>query len=355
MKLNLKKTEESPTSSRISQSEIPRVALAKAIAVGRVVQESFGGKPTTPHQVAIALDTSPASSTWRVLCGASIAFGLTDGGYNADKIALTDLGRRAVAPTAEGVAEEALLEAALRPKHLRTFFERFDRAKFPADKILKNILLEQGVPPERIDEAVLVILESGEFARIIQDTKTGRFVSLDRGLHVPSSGTASKVDANETSIGTVVTHPSSNPGNNALPNRVFITHGKNGEIVKQLRQLLAFGKLTPVVAEDHETTSKPVPDKVLDDMRSCFAGIIHVESEQQILDSEGLTRHHLNENVLIEIGAALALYGRNVILLVQRGVSLPSNLQGLYRCEYVGDKLDGDATMKMLSACSEFK
>jgi predicted nucleotide-binding protein len=58
---------------------------------------------------------------------------------------------------------------------------------------------------------------------------------------------------------------------------------------------------------------------------------------------------------LIEIGAALALYKRNVVLLVQQGLHLPSNLQGLYRCEYTGNKLDYEATMKLLKTFSQFK
>ena len=111
----------------------------------------------------------------------------------------------------------------------------------------------------------------------------------------------------------------------------------------------------PVVAQEHETPSKPVPEKVLDDMRSCFAGIIHVASEDELLDREGTVHHKINENVLIEIGAAMALYKGNFILLVQKGIHLPSNLQGLYRCEYEGTKLDYEATMKLLKAFSEFK
>jgi len=51
---------------------------------------------------------------------------------------------------------------------------------------------------------------------------------------------------------------------------------------------------------------------------------------------------------LLKIGAAMALYGKKVILLVQRGVALPSNLQRLYRCNFEGEKLDYDATMKLL-------
>lgn len=110
-----------------------------------------------------------------------------------------------------------------------------------------------------------------------------------------------------------------------------------------------------MVAEEYETIAKPVPDKVLDLMRSCAAGIIHVASEDELLDRSGNVHHKLNENVLIEIGASMALYGRKFILLVQKGLHLPSNLSGLYCCYYEGDKLDYESTMKLLKAFSEFR
>lgn len=136
--------------------------------------------------------------------------------------------------------------------------------------------------------------------------------------------------------------------------RVFISHGKNEKIVAQLKEIVTFGKFEPVVAKEHETPSKPVPYKVMDDMRACFAGIIHVSGEQVLMDDKGEKHHKINENVLIEIGGALALYKRNFILLVEKGVTLPSNLQGLYECRYEGEKLDGETTMKVLKAFNEF-
>ena len=63
----------------------------------------------------------------------------------------------------------------------------------------------------------------------------------------------------------------------------------------------------------------------------------------------------LNANVLIEIGAAMALFGRKFILLVEKGVTLPSNLQGLYEVRFEGSKLDYEATMKLLKAFNDFK
>ena len=37
------------------------------------------------------------------------------------------------------------------------------------------------------------------------------------------------------------------------------------------------------------------------------------------------------------------------------GVALPSNLQGLYRCDFDGDKLDYEATLKLLKTFSQFR
>jgi hypothetical protein len=138
-------------------------------------------------------------------------------------------------------------------------------------------------------------------------------------------------------------------------NRVFITHGKNKKILEQVKELVAFGKFEAVVAQERETAAKPVPDKVMDEMRACQAAVIHVGSEGVLFDKDGKEVPQINGNVLIEIGAAMALYGRNFILLVEEGVQLPSNLQGLYECRYSGDELNMPATMKLLKAFNEFK
>ena len=63
----------------------------------------------------------------------------------------------------------------------------------------------------------------------------------------------------------------------------------------------------------------------------------------------------INPNVLIEIGAAMALYDRRFVLLVKQGVKLPSNLQGLYEVRYTGDALDGDTTIRIMEAINEIK
>ncbi len=63
----------------------------------------------------------------------------------------------------------------------------------------------------------------------------------------------------------------------------------------------------------------------------------------------------LNPNVLTEIGAAQALYGRRFILLIRDGVKLPSNLQGLYEVRYSGEKLDANDAFKLLDAMQDVR
>ena len=61
---------------------------------------------------------------------------------------------------------------------------------------------------------------------------------------------------------------------------------------------------------EHETVAKPVPKKVMDEMRTCKAAVIHVSVDGVSRDEEDNEIPRINENVLIEIGAAMALYGR---------------------------------------------
>jgi Predicted nucleotide-binding protein containing TIR-like domain len=93
---------------------------------------------------------------------------------------------------------------------------------------------------------------------------------------------------------------------------VFIAHGKNMAIVEQVQTLLGFAEIESEVAEEEETTAIPVPDKVFNAMRRCDAGVIVVSEEN------GDTT--VNQNVLIEIGAAFVLYERRVILVWDRRI-----------------------------------
>jgi predicted nucleotide-binding protein len=352
--------------SRISQSDFPNISLEEALRIARGLWENYAGKGAAPHNVAMALDLSPTSGGWRNLCGASIAYGLTEGGYNASEITLTDLGRRVVAPTAEGDELVAMQEAALKPRVLGDFYKHYDRAKFPRDDIAANVLVGKGLPKDRVGGLVALLKRNGDFVGFIKQTKTGPFVSLD----APSGQTAfrsggldSAPAANDDVDEAHVEHATDHlpvATDNSTPvmvtnNRVFITHGKNQAILEQIKEVVELGGFDPVISTRTETAAKPIPDKVMDDMRGCSAAVIHVGSEGILTDDDGNKHPQINSNVLIEIGAAMALYRGRFILVVEDGVSLPSNLQGLYESRYTGSSIEFQAGMKILKALRGLK
>jgi hypothetical protein len=80
----------------VSQADIPKRSLREALTVAQAITDNFAGTATAPHRVAMALGVSPTSSGWRDLSGSTVAYGLTKGAYNSDKIALEPLGKRAL-------------------------------------------------------------------------------------------------------------------------------------------------------------------------------------------------------------------------------------------------------------------
>lgn len=350
----------------ISQSDVPGNSLEQALRIPRAIAENYAGGPVTPLQLASALNMSPASGPFRALCGAAIAYGLTEGGCNAKEITLQPLGKRAVKPVEEGDDLEAKREAILRPRVIGEFLKKYSGSPLPRHDIAMNVLEDMGVPSEKTESVYALILDSAQSVSLIREIRNKQYVDLT-GVNTPlpklQEGKEDE-DENETfeetpieesiEVNSLTTTPSDSSVGQAN-RRVFITHGKNKSFIEPIKKLLGFGELTPVVSVDKQSVSKPVPDKVMDDMRSCSAAIIHVDAEQELTDQDANEKTAINPNVLIEIGAAMALYGRRFILLVRDGVELPSNLQGLYEVRYKGDSLDGDATIKLLEAINDIK
>ncbi len=348
----------------VNQNSLPKHTLNNTLRLAQSLWDDFAGKDAQPHQLAMSVELSPTSSMWRNLCGASIGYGLTDGGCNANRISLTDLGKRIVAPEEEGDDVAGRAEAVLRPRICKEFFEKYNRAKFPSGKIAENVLIGMGVPKDRAATAVELLKHNGEIAGIIHQTKTGPFVAIEDPRPTVMPDEVAELDEPEEDEQPTRSDELSEPIPSSPKvrrnvtqhsNRVFISHGKDRSITLQIKEILTFGKFEAVVSVEKESTAIPVPEKVFQDMRSCAAAVIHVVSEGETLSPNGDKVHRLNENVLIEIGAAIALCGKNVVLLVEKGTPLPSNLQGLYRCEYEGDKLDYEATMKLLKTFNEFE
>lgn len=348
----------------VKQSTIPRHSLRDALTIAQCITDNFAGDPTPPHQVAMALDISPTSSVWKSLAGAAVGYGLTKGAHNAANISLTALGTRCTAPTEEGDDVVARCEAALTPKLGKQFFGKYDRAKFPSDTIAKNVLQQTfNVPADRVDESLQILKDNGAFVGIIHNTKTGPFVSTDSLSpspvtleHEPDDPAAEESDAEAGPTGhDEATPPPVDvpivPAKEQQPLRVFITHGKNKKILEQVKDVLELYDIDYEVAVEEESPAIPVSQKVLTAMRKCHAGIMIVSAD----DDKAAESGTINNNVLIEIGAAFVLYDQQVVLLWDKDLPVPSNLQGLYRCEFIGNELSFPVGTKLAKAIKGFR
>jgi predicted nucleotide-binding protein len=343
----------------LSQADVPAYSLVKALKIPQSIRENYGNGPAKPLEVAQALNVAPTSSNFKMLAGASIAYGLTEGGWNAGQIVLTALANKILKPKEETHPLEGKREALLKPRVIREFLIKYNDNAVPREDIALNVLEDLGVPKDRTVEVLALIMEGAASVGFISDIKGKKYVNLQSTTapeptsdDTPDDLREDDVPANEPDI---PLPPSPPTASDVRLTRVFISHGKNRVFIDPIRELLKFGQLDAVVSTEKSTVSPPVTQKVMQDMRSCGAAIIHVDSERKLMDVETKEHAALNENVLIEIGAAMALYGERFILLVKDGVKLPSNLQGLFEVRYIGEKLDGNETIKLMGSINDMK
>ena len=135
--------------------------------------------------------------------------------------------------------------------------------------------------------------------------------------------------------------------------RVFIGHGKNETIRAAIKRAVALASMEPVIEVERETTAEPVSGKVFDSMRTCAAAVINV-SLDEAETPEGCSPK-INDNVLTEIGGALALFGERVILVWDTRLEIPTNLGGLFVTDYQGDDLGAEQTLDLIEALNQLR
>jgi hypothetical protein len=318
----------------VSQADIPSKGFDDTLRIPSAIFENYAGGPIRPLQLAQALDLTLSSSHFRMLCGSSIAYGLTEGGYNAPVIKVTDLAKRIFKPQEEGDDLKAKRECFIKPRVISEFMKKYNSNLIPKEAIALNVLETMGVPQDKTKEVFDTINFEGARLGLIKDIKGRTYIDLagtDTPVLVATSGDDelpsdenihSDVSKQHFSAGQIL--ESSNILVDSLrKKRVYVSHGKDTSFVEPIKKLLRFGEMEAIVSVEKQSVSKPVPDKVMADMRGCGAAIIHVDAELKLMDKDAKEHLVLNPNVLIEIGAALALYSRRFILLVKRGITLP--------------------------------
>jgi predicted nucleotide-binding protein len=311
--------------------------------------------------VAKSIGRKPSSSEFKRLLSCSRTYGLTTGTEKAPEISLDPLGRRIVSPTSPEDKAAAMLEASMKPELFNRVYNHFDQNKMPSGEFFENQLSQSfDVDPSNTSDASDLIRENAEFVGILEDISGSEYIRLSAVSKLADKPAetvevegdqAAEVERVSSKIEPKPLSPSAEPVILPAKTRVFISHGRNTEIVDQVKTMLDLADLEYEVAVEEETSAIPVPEKVLKAMRRCNAAIICVSDENGSSDGEPV----INQNVLIEIGSAFVLYDQQVVLLWDKKVKVPSNLQGLYRCEFDGEELSWSNGMKLMATLKKFK
>jgi predicted nucleotide-binding protein len=361
-----KGTEESDGS--MAGRSFPRHTLSDSLDVVRLIWVNNQGEPYDTIDLAKSLDTTVRSSSLIQLLGSSARYGLTTGSTRSPRIALTELGR-SIAESIEGPSQADLRKALLAPPLYARLLPRLDRKVIPKGEVLEaTVGREFGIHAVDAVICVKVLRQNIKELGISQDLKGTEYLQLDKlSPPTPSETPDGSTDAGgspdqvgvEDKGAALLQAPKQSaaapPGERSAVASVFIAHGSNKKLLGQVKQVVEFGLFVPIVADERQSTMIPVPEKVISDMHDCQAAIIIVSADDKIKDADGNESYKINENVLIEIGAATVLYRQKVILLWDRRIKIPSNLQGLYRCDFEGDSLDWETGMKLQKTLTEFR
>ena len=357
--------------SRISQADIPAISLEKALRIPRAIAENYASHPTRPLDVASALDVQPSSGPFRTECGASIGYGLTEGGPNATEIALTTLGKRIVTPTEVDDDKRALRDAALKPTVAEQFYKRYDGSPLPPKNIAQNVLATFSVPADRTSDVYDLLIENARYVGLLKSIKDKEYVDIGGPLSWVSTAPATPAtdsaqddvdlyveDEYEPDAGVQNTSPP--PPADPAPshkNAIFVGHGGNKKPMEQLVKILNEYGIPHKEAVDEANRARPIPQKVAETMRECGAAILVFTADKEYFDKDGNPIWRPSENVSHELGAASVLYGERIVVFKEKGIELPSNFSSVGYIEFEKDKLSDKGielfrelvTMKILS------
>ncbi len=361
------KTGDSKGKRRRASTLYPKMTLMDSLKLAESIKQNNNSRAYNRLDLADSVNRKPSSSAFKKMISYSYSYGLTTGNEKSEKISLTPLAESIVSPRSEEEKNASLKTAMLKMPFFEKFYTHFNQGMLPKKDFLLNTLhREYGIPDEDCEECYEIVVRNAQELGILVQRGNSDYIQLDRlsstvvtsgSDETPEESDPEVQESEETDVKQLeemFPRETSKPTVELAKPKVFISHSKNKRIVEQIKTILKFGQFDYVEAEERESTAIPIAEKVFGLMKECNCAIINLSVDEQEADDGN---HHLNSNVLIEIGAAFLQYNKRVILLVDKRLSaqLPSNLHGLYRSEYQGDELSFDTAMKLQEALTGFR
>jgi hypothetical protein len=330
----------------------PVHTLEEAVAIASTIQERNSGLPFDRVLLAKAMGTTPASSAFTIKLNSSAKYGLTQGGYNDDKIVLTPQGGSVVAPQRSGERRQALLQAAMQPELFRRFYEMLDGKKVPEDDFAQNKLGELEVQASLAAECLRIIKANGLYAGVLGEVAGSLYVSLS-GAHLPSEVAddvarptpAPGLAASPVEIAGPPGGERADPGHGGM---IFIGHAGAPDVVDFIKTVLDEFDIPYAVVESSYDDRRPVNAEASKVMRECNAAILVFARPSLALVSGGREISGA-DTMLYQMGAASVLYGERIIRLVENEVEPRTEDAGFQTLQFDRDRL-GELALAILAA-----
>jgi predicted nucleotide-binding protein len=245
----------------------------------------------------------------------------------------------------EGEDLTAKREAALKPRILGEFIRQYDNSPLPRREIGLNVLVDMGVPKERVESVYSMILDTAASVGFIREIKNKQFIDLS-GVQFgskdePASEEGEKDEQGEMPRRSTVTGSEGEPvRGKELGKGIFVAHGKNKKPLEQLKRILDQFKVPYKVAIEEPNLGRPISEKIKQIMQSCNCAILIFTADEEFFDKDGKSIWRPSENVVYELGASGYLYESSIVILKEDVVEFPSNFRDIGYISFSKDQLE---------------
>ena len=133
-----------------------------------------------------------------------------------------------------------------------------------------------------------------------------------------------------------------------MGNKIFIVHGQDNEMKREVQLLLTRAGLDDVVLHERPDRGRTIIDKLIQESKDACYVIALLSPDDELANGSSRAR----QNVIFEIGYFLGKLGKERVRLLKRGnIDIPSDLQGIL---YENYDTEGNWRMKILKEMKAF-
>jgi len=168
----------------------PAATFEESLPLAQAIQQYAAGQKVRRLTIFDKLGKSPESGPSRQLVSNSSKYGLTVGAYQAEHLELTEDGRSATSPEAPP-RERLTGRFRLAIENISPFkrlYEQYKGGKLPSQQVMRDFLMDSGLPEEEVAECVDTFILNAKFIGILRTVAGAeRLLSIEHLLEEQTS------------------------------------------------------------------------------------------------------------------------------------------------------------------------